>query len=132
MINNNDKVEKKFYDEIIATKQRIEVLPGKCRYNYKCHMNAVHEALKHGHKSVAMVVYLHDKKVDPIIHFVNFHKGKYKDNTLGQWAKNHEYYLIKLIGAEDFDNIEYIFNAYRRTIRSNWNWWLRLTSDKEF
>lgn len=133
MINfNNDKVTKNFYDEIIATKERIEVKPGKCRYNFRCHMNAAHEAMKHKHESYAMVVYMHDKKVDPIIHFVNYHKGVYIDNTLGQWANEHEYYLIRHITARDFTNAQFIFNCYRDTVRKNLSWWLRLTSDVNF
>ena len=129
---NNDKVERMFYDEIVSTKERIEVEAGKCRYNFRCHMNTAHEALENKHDTFAMVVYMDSKKVDPIIHFVNYHDGKYVDNTLGQWAKEHEYYLIRHISSEDFTNVEYIFKAYRRTIRKNLSWWLRLTSDIKF
>lgn len=129
---NNSKVEKMFYDEIISTKERIKVKPGKCRYNYKCQMNAAHEAMRHGHKEIAMVVYMNYGKVDPIIHFVNYHKGKYIDNTLGEWTNSHEYYLIRHIGKEDFDNVAYIFGAYRREIRNKLSWWLRFTSDIDF
>lgn len=33
---NNDKVEEIVYREIIATKERIKVKAGKCRYNFRC------------------------------------------------------------------------------------------------
>lgn len=129
---NNKKVEKLFYDEIVSTRERIEVTPGECRYNYRCHNNAVHEAVKNEDEDIAMVVYMHEKNVDPIIHFVNHKDGVYTDNTLGQWAIRHEYYLIRHIDKEDFWNVQFIFNAYRRTVRKNLNWWLRLTSDIDF
>lgn len=132
MTFNNEKVTNQFYNEIIATKERINVKPGKCRYNFRCHNNAAHEAMKHNHKSFAMVVYMSDKNVDPIIHFINYHKGEYIDNTLGQWANQHEYYLIRHIGPEDFTNVQFIFNSYRKTVRKNLSWWLRLTSDVTF
>lgn len=126
---NNDKVDKIFYDGIISTKERIEVESGKCRYNFRCQMNAAHEALKHKHKSLAMVVYMDNGEVDPIIHFINYNKGKYVDNTLGEWSQKHEYYLIRHISPEDFLNVNYIFTSYRKTLRNGLSWWLRLTSD---
>lgn len=129
---NNKKVQRLFYDEIIATKERIEVQPGECRYNYRCHNNAVHEAVKNEDDQIAMVVYMDLKDVDPIIHFVNYKDGQYVDNTLGQWATRHEYYLIRYIDSVDFWSVQYIFNAYRRTIRKNLSWWLRLTSNIDF
>lgn len=129
---NNNKVQKLFYDEIISTKERIEVKPGKCRYNFRCQMNAVHEAVENDHEKLAMVVYLHDCKCDPIIHFINYHNGEYVDNTLGQWSKNHEYYLIKYVTKDDFFNINYIFDSYRNTIRKQFSWWYRITSDITF
>ena len=91
---NNKKLLQIFYDEILSTKDRIKVKSGKCRYNHNCHYNAAHEAIKHKHKSIAMVVYMVNGRVDPVIHFVNYNKGKYTDNTLGEWSSQHEYYLI--------------------------------------
>lgn len=129
---NNKKVTKQFYDDIVSRTERIEVHPGKCRYNFRCQMNAAHEAMKKGHKEIAMVVYMEDGDEDPIIHFVNYHKGRYIDNTLGQWSKMHEYYLIRKISANDFKNVQFIFSAYRRTIRNRLSWWLRFTSDVNF
>lgn len=132
MTFNNNKATKRFYDELLATKERINVEPGKCRYNFRCQMNAAHEAMENKHESIALVVYLNYGKVDPIIHFINYHEGKYVDNTLGQWSKEHEYYLIRHIPKEDFTNVEFLFGAYRRSIRNNFGWWLRLTSNVTF
>jgi len=129
---NNNKVTNSFYKEIIATKERIKVKSGKCRYNYKCHMNAVHEAVKNKHSKLAMVVYMDEGKVNPIIHFLNFDGENYIDNTLGEWTQRNEYYLIRYIGEEDFWNIGYIFTSYRETIKNNRSWWLKLTSDVNF
>lgn len=129
---NNNKVKRLFYDEIISTKDRIKVEPGECRYNFRCQMNAVHEAMKNNYEQIAMVVYLDNCKVDPIIHFINYSKGKYTDNTLGQWSNSHEYYLIRYIGKEDFLAVNDIFIAYRKTIRNKLSWWNKLTSDINF
>lgn len=79
-----------------------------------------------------MVVYMENKQVAPIVHFINFTNGKYVDNTLGQWSVQHEYYLIRHIPPEDFLNVDYIFDSYRNTIKNSMSWWLRLTSDLEF
>ena len=51
---NNDKVERMFYDEIVSTKERIEVEAGKCRYNFRCHMNTAHEALENKHDTFSL------------------------------------------------------------------------------
>lgn len=132
MTFNNKKVSKLFYDEIISTKERIEVKPGKCRYNFRCQMNATHEAVRNNHESIAMVVYMDDKEVSPIIHFINYYNGEYIDNTLGEWSSRHEYYLIRHISPKDFFNIDFIFSSYRQTIQNKLSWWLRNTSDVTF
>lgn len=129
---NNHKVEDIFYKEIISTKERISIKAGKCRYNFRCQMNAVHEAVRNKQSKIAMVVYMANCKVDPIIHFVNYDGKKFIDNTLGEWSQNHEYYLIRFITKKDFWNINFIFTSYREKINNSLSWWLRLTSDNEF
>lgn len=95
-------------------------------------MNAVHEAIRKKQNKVAMVVYMDNSKIDPIIHFINYDGKIFIDNTLGEWSQKHEYYLIRFIGKEDFWNINYIFTSYSKTIRKNLSLWLRLTSDRTF
>ncbi len=125
---NNLEAQQVIYDQIISKYNRIEVKPGKCRYNFKCQMNAVHEAKKHKHKKIAMVVYMDDGTY-PIIHFVNYHKGVFTDNTLGQWSSQHDYYFIRWIEDRDMFYVDTIFTAFRRELRNNLSWWLKLTSD---
>lgn len=126
---NNHKAEKEIYNHIISKYNTIEVQPGKCRYNYRCQMNAVHEAKKNKHKKLAMCVC--EENGDIFIHFINYHKGKFTDNTLGQWSKQQNYYFIKWIKDEDMWNINHIFTAFREELRNNLSWWVKITSDFE-
>jgi hypothetical protein len=127
MTYNNDKAEKEIKNKVFAEYKKIKVKPGKCRYNYRCQMNAVHEASKKGDKKIAMCIYLDDNY--PVIHFINYKKGKFTDNTLGQWATLNEYYFVKWIHEDDFWNVNNIFISYRKELRKSLSWWVRLTSN---
>lgn len=48
------------YDTIIKAYvrnryEKITVKPGACRYNFRCHLNSVHEAIEAKQKRVALV-----------------------------------------------------------------------------
>lgn len=116
---------------IIATMPKIKVQSGVCRYNYKCQMNAVHDALNEGHDKLAMCFYLDGTW--PIIHFVNVdNEGNYIDNTLGRWSETYDYYLIRLIEKESFFYINDIFTSYRKELRLKLPWYIRLFNKCEF
>jgi hypothetical protein len=127
MTLNNYEAQREIRNKIVAEHNLIEVKPGKCRYNFKCQMNAVHEADKKGDKKIAMCVYLDNGY--PIIHFINYRKGKFVDNTLGQWSTLQKYYFIKWIHEDEFWNVDNIFGSYRKELRKSLSWWVRLTSD---
>ena len=124
---NNKKARRETYDYIISKYNTIKVKPGKCKYNFRCQYNSVHYAKKHKHKKIAMCVYMDDGY--PIIHFLNYYKGEYTDNTLGQWSARHNYYFIRWIEDADMWDVDVIFTAFRRELRKNLSWWVRLTSD---
>lgn len=126
MTLNNDKAKQIFYNHIIANYKAIEVKSGKCRLNL-CQVNAVHEAKKCKHKKIAMCVYMDE--TFPIIHFLNYNKGKYTDNTLGQWSKCYKYYFIKWIDKNDMWDIGTIFEALRKDLKNMLPWWIRITSN---
>ena len=112
--------------------EKISIRSGKCRFNYRCHMNAVHEAINNNEDEVAMVVYFHkndDGSIYPIIHFVNVDAdGIYTDNTLGNWSRYYEYYLIKNIEELDFPIINSILSNYKDEFRKKLSFTTRLLS----
>ncbi len=109
---------------------QIEVKSGHCRYNFHCHNNAVHEAVKAFDKEVAMVFAI--RNLFPVIHFINVDRGIYTDNTLGVWSRVNQYHLIMKIPFENFFNIEEMFSCYRDNLRKEWPWWVRKFSNVEF
>lgn len=125
---NNDIARKEIRNYILANYNKIEVKPGKCRWNFYCHTNSVHTAKRKKHKKLAMVVYI-DNDNYPIVHFVNYYKKVFTDNTLGEWTTQYEYYFIKWIDQKDMWNIFTIFNAFKKELGKQLNWWIRLTSD---
>ncbi|MDX1365897.1 MAG: hypothetical protein R3243_16955 [Arenibacter latericius] len=118
------KQRKQVIDYVVSNHDKIIVHPGVCRYNYKCHMNAVHDAISDGDDSLAMCIYIDDGY--PVIHFINIHDGEYVDNTLGQWSSRYEYYLVKKISSDEFFEIESIFVKYRNYLKTIPDWWLRI------
>jgi len=128
---NNRAAQEKIIRQVKNSLPKLKVKSGKCRYNYKCQMNAVHEALKNKHSKIAMCICI-DEDRWACIHFINYHKGKYKDNTLGQWTDTQDYYFVRWIEFKDFYNVDNIFREYRKQIQSDLGWWLRLTSNDSF
>ena len=107
---------------------KIKVKSGVCRYNFRCHNNAVHDALNDGEDKIAMVIYIDDDY--PIVHFINLNaEGEYTDNTLGRWSEKMEYYLVRTIDKEEFFSIYEIFNSYRKHLRSKLPLRLKLFSE---
>lgn len=123
------KARKSIEDTIRLTKEKIEVTGGECRYNFRCHLNTVHEALKHGHPRIAMTVYIEDDY--PIVHFLNVdpETGEFIDNTLGEWARYNEYFLIKYIPEEEFTTVGTYLELYRKELRKGLSFWTRLLSE---
>jgi len=126
-----EKVKTLVKNIVLTTMTKIEVKSGLCRYNYRCQLNAVHDALNNNQDEIAMCFYFHNGY--PIIHFINIDdKGNYVDNTLGQWSQTFDYYLIKRIKRESFLDIDDVFTSYREEIKSKLPWYVKLFNDCEF
>jgi hypothetical protein len=88
--------------------KNINVKSGNCRYNYKCQMNAVHEAITHNQDYIAVVFYIDNN--EPILHFINVNKyDEFFDNTLGVWSSKYDYYLIDYIYKSEFFEVNDYF-----------------------
>jgi hypothetical protein len=124
---NNYKAQQEIANYTIANYEKIKVKAGKCRYNFRCQYNSVHEAKKNKHKKLAMCIYLDDGY--PIIHFINYNKGKFVDNTLGEWSSRVDFYFVRWISDEEMWQIDTIFTTFRKELRKTLSWWTRLTSD---
>ena len=127
---NNSAAQRKIIKFVKNSLKPITVKSGKCRYNYKCQMNAVHEALNKGHKKLAMCMVVDGNWT--YIHFINYKKGKFTDNTLGRWSETNDYYFVKWIYGEDYFQINSIFTDYQEYLDLQLGWWLRLTSNETF
>ncbi len=110
--------------------QVINVKAGKCRYNFRCQFNAIHEAWRKGHKQIAMCVYFDDGK--PIVHFINYDGKKFVDNTLGEWSRELEYHLVRFINESEFKSIHGIFSRFRSTIHRMMPWYIQWFTDKNY
>lgn len=124
---NNSKAYTQIIEHVTSKYNKIKVKAGKCRYNFYCHANAVHEAKKHKHKKLAMCVYIDDGY--PIVHFVNYNKGKFIDNTLGEWSQQHDYYFIKWVKEDEMWDIFNIHTSFKKELRKTLSWWVKLTSN---
>lgn len=123
----NNRAERKILGFIKSRYDKIEVHPGKCRMNFRCHNNSVHEALKKGYNHIALVIYVENDY--PVVHFINWEKGKFKDHTLGQWSTGADFYFVQWVDKRDFFHIYDVFRDYRKFLRTKLTWWERLLSD---
>ena len=113
------KSNKIILNYILNNLKEIKVKSGKCRYNFRCHLNSVHEAINKKQNKIALCFYIDEDQ--PIIHFLNVDKkGKFIDNTIGNWSKKYKYYFVRFINKEDFFSIDDIFTNYREELRKNY------------
>lgn len=127
----NDDAEKFVLNMIKANLSKIDVKSGKCRFNFRCQMNTVHEALNHKDDRIAMCFYIDGNY--PIIHFLNVDSdGNFIDNTLGRWSERYVFYFIRFVDKTDFFNVNDIFAAYRKDLKSKLPFLIRIFSDIEF
>jgi len=125
----NSKAKQFFINYFKTNLNTIEVSSGQCRYNFQCHMNAVHDAIVEEDSTIAMCIYIYGKF--PIIHFIKVDEktGNYIDNTLGQWSQYNEYRLIRLITKDEFRDINLIFQNYRKELKRKLPFWIRILSN---
>jgi len=124
----NNKAKAHIANMVRATLPKIKVKAGVCRYNFRCQINAVHEAIERKEGQIAMSVYIDG--TCPVIHFLNVDKkGRFTDNTLGHWSKWNDYFFVKHIDQEDFIDVDSFFAAYRKELRKGLPWYVRLFSD---
>lgn len=127
----NEKAKELVKNMVIATMPKIKVKSGVCRYNFRCQLNSVHDALNDEQDKIAMCFYFDESY--PIIHFLNIdNEGNYIDNTLGRWSETFDYYLIRTIEKDSFFKINDIFTAYRKEVKTKLPWYVRWFSDCDF
>ena len=127
----DERAKREVINHLRATKNKIAVRSGKCRFNYKCQLNSVHEAINKKEKRIAMCVYIDFGQ--PIIHFINVtKKGKFTDNTLGNWASQYEYFFIKYIDDIDYFEVNSVFLKYRKELRKKLSLFTRVFSSIDF
>jgi len=102
----------------------IKIEAGKCRYNFRCHLNAVNDAIESGDDKIAMCVYIDEGY--PVIHFLNYKSNteseKFIDNTLGHWCKTKDYYFVRFIESGSFFSISSIFKDFRKSLCMRLPW----------
>lgn len=125
----NNKASKFFVNFTKANYERIDVKSGACRFNFRCQMNAAHDAFDKKQKKFAMTIYIDEGQ--PIIHFVNFDGKIYIDNTLGHWSKFNKYYFVKWINEPEFWIVDEIFDRFQKHLRRQLPWYVRWFSDYE-
>lgn len=109
---------KKIRDYSDVNYQIIDVAPGECHYNYKCHMNAVHIAWRDEHPQIAMVTYRAKGTMRPCVHFVNFVDGKFIDNTIGEWSRRYEYRLMRMVSDAEFEDVDTLLGDAKTFFRN--------------
>lgn len=117
---------------IVDNYKLIDVKGGKCRFNFRCHSNAVHEAIERDDDFIAIVMYIDGDC--PITHFINCKmdkksQWKFKDNTLGNWSSQFKYYLVGYIPKHDFFKVYDYHRTQMDYMRSLLPWYIKIFTD---
>jgi len=123
-----DKYYSRIKDEINVLYPEIKCIAGEIRFNYKCHLNSVHEAVKNNHKEIALVIQT-ENGCDPIIHFVNYDGKQYIDNTWGYWTKVCKYNLIRKVPKREFDEVSRILGDTKKYFKNKATFFEKLFHD---
>jgi hypothetical protein len=119
-----------FITEFIkANYEKISVESGECMYNYMCHANSVHRAIRKKQKRIALCFIIDEG--NPIVHFINYHKKTYTDNTLGVFSENVEYYFVRFISEEEFKDVFNIHKRLKKQIKRQLPFLIRIISKFE-
>lgn len=118
-----EKIKKRIIEHVKANFKRIdksEMELGNLVYNYMCHMNAV-QYIKNGQADeVYLCVYIDNNW--PIVHFINKKGNKYIDNTLGWRYEQLDYYIIKKVSEDEFNDIgDLLSNTQKSIVEANSN-----------
>lgn len=123
-------IEKKAYGLIVdyakTNYEKIDVIPGVCRYNFRCHDNAVHDALNDEHEKIVLVLYI--RHGYPSVHFINYCDDKFIDNTVGHWCKTYDYHFVRFINKSEFFDVHEIHRQLIRQLLNIVPKWMRLIS----
>jgi hypothetical protein len=128
LTNKGEQVSKKYKkvtEYVKGSYRPIKVVPGKLRFNFKCHLNAVHDAVEAGEDSIVMCIYF-DADNEPILHFLNKKGDVYTDNTLGYWSHENTYYFVREIPSSEFDNVGGAFTSLRSFLVSLVPWYYKI------
>ena len=81
-----------------------EMRMGNGLFNRRCHLNAIQQVKEGKMEEVYSCICL-EKDADPIIHFINKDKdGFFVDNTLGWGYELCDYYIIKKVNEDQYNN----------------------------
>lgn len=125
-----DAADKFIAEYVRKTYRKIDVKSGGYMLNHKCHLNAVNYAVEKKESNIVLCVTLFND--EPNIHFINFTKYKYVDNTLGQWSATYDYYLVRFIAENEYYSIVDVFSKYRAELNRCLPWYLRLFGEYKF
>ena len=112
-----DKVLKRIIEHTKSNYKRIDkdqMKIGDSFYNYMCHMNAVQYVKIGKAEEVFLCIYIDNNY--PTVHFINKQGNKYIDNTLGWRYDQLEYYIIKKVSEDEYNDIENILKATQKSI----------------
>jgi len=112
-----NKWERKVRDFCDSQYEIIDVKAGDIHYNYKCHLNATHYAIRNSDEKLALVVYRENEKLLPCVHFINYHDNKFIDNTIGEWCVKFEYRFIRWVPKEEFFSTPNILDDTQKVFR---------------
>jgi hypothetical protein len=114
-------IKSRIYDYVVANYPMIEkdkFVLGEISYTYKCHLNSVQKVKESkASKVIACIAIEKGKWENIIVHFINqLEDGRYQDNTWGWLYKGWDYYMVKEINPNEFDNIDNMLGYIQSTL----------------
>lgn len=91
---------------------------GDNHHNRRCQLNAVQSVYENKSEKVYLCIAINkDNYKNIVVHFINKNKsGMYIDNTWGWTHKKFNYYIIRKVSKDEYDNIDVILNSTKDTL----------------
>lgn len=117
-----DKILKRIKDNVILQYKKLDksdMMLGDLNWNRKCHLNSIQYIKENKAKESYLCVTI-DNSDFMCVHFVNKNKdNKFVDNTWGWLYEQVDYYIIRKVNTDEYDNIWDLLDRTKRSLVFN-------------
>ena len=117
---SREKIIKNIYDYVVSNYTKInekDMKMGQLLFNRRCHLNSVQNVYENKSDDVFLCVTVtKEDHNDLIVHCINKKDDYYIDNTYGWYSCKYDYYLIKKVAKNEYEDIDNILLSTKKML----------------